>query len=171
MRARKYSKMVKLFLGISVIAFFSFCGYLFAKKYRKRKQFFIQLYEFNNRFLNEISYYRRPIQEFIFKYPYKGEFKLFIQLFSNNIHGAGMLYNDLEHEEFSFLKKEEKGILMDYFSMLGRGDSSSQKSYFSSVKEELIKRKNEADVEYKKYGDLYIKLGFLCGLLVLILIV
>ena len=61
--------------------------------------------------------------------------------------------------------------MVDYFSMLGRGDSSSQKGYFSSVKEDLRRRKIETDAEYKKYGDLYIKLGFLCGLLVLILIV
>ena len=169
--ARKYTKMIKFFLGVAIIVFFSFCGYLFAKKYRKRKHFFMQLYDFNDRFLNEISYYRRPIVEFIVKYSFKGEFNLYIESFINNIQNISVCFDELENEEFYFLKKEEKSILVDYFSMLGKGDSSSQKGYFSSVKDDLRQRKIETDAEYKKYGDLYIKLGFLCGLLVLILIV
>ena len=71
----------------------------------------------------------------------------------------------------SFLKKEEMGFLEDYFQMLGKGDSSSQKAYFSAMKDEIQKRYALAENEYKKYGDLYIKLGFLCGLFLLILIV
>ena len=59
----------------------------------------------------------------------------------------------------------------DYFQMLGKGDSSSQKTYFSAMKEEIQKRYNLAENEYKRYGDLYIKLGFLCGLFLLILII
>ena len=60
-------------------------------------------------------------------------------------------------------------MVEDYFLMLGKGDSLSQKGYFSSVKEPLLRLQNEAETTCKRYADLYIKLGFLCGLLILIL--
>ena len=69
------------------------------------------------------------------------------------------------------LKEEEKIFLYDYFQMLGKGDSISQKTYFSSVQQTLSKWKESSNQEGKKYEDLYIKLGFLCGLFVLILII
>ena len=77
----------------------------------------------------------------------------------------------LENPDYDFLKKEEIALIGDYFSMLGKGDSISQKGYFSSVKEDLKILETEAVQTSKKYGDLYIKLGFLCGLFILILII
>ena len=60
--------MTKFLLGVCIVAFTSFCGYFFAKKYAKRKLFLEQLKEFNDRFINEIGYYKRPLGEFISKY-------------------------------------------------------------------------------------------------------
>ena len=40
--------MVKFLLGVAIVAFSSYCGFVFAKKYRKRKLFFGQLKEFND---------------------------------------------------------------------------------------------------------------------------
>lgn len=164
--------MAKFLLGMAIVAFTSFCGYVFAKKYRKRKQFLSQMKTFNERFLGEIAYYRRPIGEFAEKYLYKGEFNEFLQEFFFNLD----LYSQdsqqkISFDGFEFLTQEEKNVVSDYFRMLGRGDSASQKAYFSSIKEQLGRLLTEADVAYKKYGDLYIRLGFLCGLLILILII
>ena len=72
---------------------------------------------------------------------------------------------------YSFLKEEDKKTVEDYFFMIGKGDSASQKSYFSSMKESLFILRNETENAAKRYVDLYIKIGFLCGLLILILIV
>lgn len=164
--------MAKFLLGIVIVAFTSFIGFLLAGKYRKRKQFFKQLWEFNERFLSEISYYRRPIKEFAAKYVYQGEFKLLLEDFFAEIENRSA--NDralVDMPVYKFLKNEEKRIVEDYFLMLGKGDSSSQRGYFTSIKDTLTKLQSEADIASKKYGDLYIKLGFLCGLLVLILLI
>ena len=100
--------MAKFFLGLAIVAFTSFCGYLFAKKYRQRKQFFSQWKEFNERFLNEISYYRRPLIEFVFKYPYKGEFNKLLERFFQTIEERnlflGIVYDKIE---YAFLSKQE----------------------------------------------------------------
>lgn len=163
--------MAKFFLGIAIVAFTSFCGFLLARKYRQRKQFFTQLRDFNERFLTEINYYRRPLKEFASKYVYKGEFRLLLQEYFRGIDESFRALRVLESSDFSFLKKDEKSFVADYLQSLGKADSSSQKAYFSSVKDTLGKLYTEATENCKKYGDLYIKLGFLCGLLILILII
>ena len=164
--------MAKFLLGIVIVAFTSFCGYLLSKKYRRRKVFFSQINEFNERFLNEMSYYRRPLTEFFSKYEYTKEFKFLLDDYIQTLrNGQTSLEKALETADYDFLKKEEKSFICDYFNMLGKGDSVSQKAYFSSVKECLKKQANEAMIESKRYGDLYIKLGFLCGLFILILII
>ena len=154
-----------------MVAFTAFCGYLLSKKYRQRKLFFLQLKEFNGRFLNEISYYRRPIAEFVSGYSYQGEFQTLLVLFFEKIKERSASEKVfLDDEEFAFLTRDEKRLVEDYFQMLGKGDSKSQKDYFSSVKDCISKLQTETETDCKKYGDLYVKIGFLCGLLILIII-
>ncbi len=164
--------MLKFFLGIVIVAFTTFCGYKLAGKYRKRQDFFRQFFQFNERFLAELGYYRRPLREFLVKYPYKGEFRLFIEEFSHGLNEDNFLIAEIvEDTAFSFLVKEEQRLIENYFSMLGKGDSASQKGYFTSIKEELNSRQIIAENTCKKYADLYIKIGFLCGLFILIIII
>lgn len=164
--------MLKFFLGIAIVAFTSFCGYLLAKKYRQRKEFFSQFKEFNERFLSEISYYRRPIREFASRYAYKGEFHTLLEDFFRSLTSRSADARSFtDFPTYGFLTTEEKKVVEDYFLMLGKGDSGSQKGYFSAVKEPLNKLQTESETACKKYGDLYVKIGFLCGLLILILIV
>ncbi len=164
--------MLKFIFGVGIVAFTSFCGHLLAKKYRQRKLFFTQLKEFNERFLSEISYYRRPIREFVAAYAYRGEFEAFLHVFYETM---GERSNQdrafVDGHEYAFLTQEDKRVVEDYFLMLGRGDSASQKAYFTSVKSGIEKLQIEADTQCKRYGDLYIKLGFLCGLLILLLMI
>ena len=164
--------MVKILLCIAIVVFTSVCGYIFARKYRQRKQFFQQLFLFNERFLSEITYYRRPLRVFAEKYTYKGAFHTFLSNFFYALNDKEQNANvSLTFENCEFLTKEERGMLEDYFHMLGAGDSASQKAYFSGMKSLVASHQADAEKEYKKYGDLYIKLGFLCGLLIVILIV
>ncbi len=164
--------MIKFLLGIAVVAFTSFCGHFLSKKYRIRKVFFKQWKEFNERFLSEISYYRRPLRQFIEVYSYQGEFQQLLHDFYLTLDERTPLEKILsETDAYAFLKAEEKRGIEDYFLMIGKGDSASQKTYFSSVKERLATLQQTTETEAKRYGDLYVKLGFLCGLLILILIV
>lgn len=164
--------MWKVILSVVIVVFTSFCGHLCARKYRRKKLFYTQLNEFNERFLNEVSYYRRPLADFVGKYPYKGEFaQLLNDFFARLKRGEITLGFVYSNDETDFLRQEEKGEIDDYFQMLGKGDSASQKAFFSSQKEVLRARLKGAEDTYKRYGDLYIKLGFLCGLFIVILII
>ncbi len=153
---------IKFLLSGLIIAFCILLGYLAANKYRARKKFFAQFEAFNLRYLNELSYARKPLSEFLEGYEYSGDFAKTVSSFSQK-REAGCNH--------SFLTKEEKGECADYFSMLGKGDSSSQSVYFASKKAYLAEKKGTAEKECKARASLYLKLGLLAGLAVVILII
>lgn len=127
---------------------------------------------FNERFLSELTYFRRPIQEFVSSYAYRGEFlQLLYDYFHLNKKKNISLQEILKKETYSFLKPDDKAIVFNYFSMIGKADSVAQKNYFTSMKETLKLAEAEAIKNNKKYGELYVKLGFLIGLLIVILII
>lgn len=162
--------MTKVFFYCIIVCFTTLCGYILTKKYRERKLFFNQFSHFNERFINEIIYYKRPIQQFLSNYLYKGKFQEFLE-------GYWIYLKDKNNEkialinEYSFLNNEEKRLILDYFSMIGTGDSKSQFNYFSGIKNQLNALKNTSETEHKKYANLYLKLGFLCGLFIVIILI
>lgn len=166
--------MVKLLVGLAIVCFCAFLGYFLSKKYRKRKDFFLQMSQFNDRFLAEISYYRRPITRFLTQFSYKGEFDSLLSYFYQSLQEdscGGRRTLEVGKGELPFLSSDELSFVKDYFQTLGKGDCNSQNGYFTAAKGQInvIKEKSESDC--KKYGDLYVKLGFLAGLALLILIV
>ena len=164
--------MLKFIVGTAIVAFSSFCGYKFAGKYRRKKQFYKQFCVFNERFLEELSYARRPIGEILSKGVYTGEFQILLCAFVSYLQNNDKdFFLTLNEGPFSFLTEDEKMELCDYFLTLGKGDSKAQKGYFLSVKERIEKRRLDAEEKCKRYADLYVKLGFLCGLFILILII
>lgn len=171
-RAKWCCEMLKIVLGMAIVAISTACGYIFSKKYRQRRCFMGQLREFNELFINEIAYYRRPIKDFLACHCYSGEFQLLLQDYLASLAEYPPQKSCfLDLSKYSFLQASEKTDIIDYFMMLGKGDSASQKSYFLSMRERLVKYETEAISQSKKYENLYIKLGFLCGLFILILIV
>ena len=164
--------MLKVVLGVAIVAVFTAGGYILSKKYRQRRRFLGQFREFNEQFINEITYYRRPIKEFLSMHTFEGEFHLLLQSY--------MMSLDQHREEggqpldlspYAFLCENERVDVLDYFTALGKGDTVSQKSYLQSMRERLTKYESEAISQGKKYENLYIELGFLCGLFILILII
>ncbi len=153
--------MLKVFCAVAIVAFSSYAGYFCAGKYRKRKAFLFQLNSFNERFLNELNFNRRPLKALLKEGEYTGEFKEFL---SNYEVGKIIC-------EHSFLSSDDKSLVNAYFSTLGKGDSFSQSGYFSNMKQSISKSAADAELALKKYGDLYLKLGFLAGLAIVVLIV
>ncbi|MDE6059398.1 MAG: stage III sporulation protein AB [Clostridia bacterium] len=153
---------LKFLVCICIVAFCIFLGYLAAAKYRSRKMFFSQLAVFNERYLTELCYARKPLSEFLREYEYSGDFAKTVSAFAQH---------RVTESKLSYLTKDEKKLCADYFGMLGKGDAVSQKSYFSSQKGELNEKKTSSEREAKSRGELYLKLGLLAGLAFVILIV
>ena len=153
---------IKVLLALAIVAFATLLGYLAATKWRLRRDFYVQLCLFHERYLNELGYARKPLGEFLKEYSYKGDFAKVVQAFGEERKtqiGLG------------YLTKEERAEAVDYFSMLGKGDAASQKGYFSAQTAALTQKREGAQREAKTRGELYTKLGLLAGLAAVILIV
>lgn len=150
---------IKFALCGLVVAFCVLIGYVAGEKYRTRKKFFTALADFNGRYLAELAYSRKPLAEFLASCNYKGEFRKVAEAVSRRE----------PLPKLPFLTKDETETLDAYVSMLGRGDSYSQSGFFSAQKEALEKSRAQAEREAKTRGELYLKLGFLAGLALIIL--
>ncbi len=152
---------LKILLSALIVAFCVALGYFAAEKYRARKKFFSELSSLNEAYLNELSYAKKPLEVFLEERKGKGEF-------------AKVISSLLRHEPPSLknfrLTEEEQADCSEYFSMLGRGDSLSQRTFFSSKTSCLAQKKTACEKEAKTRTTLYVKLGLLAGLAFVILI-
>ena len=141
---------IKALLAICIVAFGTGMGYFAAGKWRARKEFYVQMCLFHERYLNELNYERKPLGVFFSAYEYTGDFGKTVRSCAEG-HGAAPAYK--------------------YFSMLGTGDALSQKNYFSAQTAALTQKRENGVKEAKSRGELYVKLGLLAGLAAVILIV
>lgn len=152
---------LKFILSGLIIAFCVVLGWLAAEKYRIRKKFFSQLAALNAQYISELTYSRKPLDVFLEKQNCTPDF-------------AKLLQSVKRHESVSFkgfhLTGEETADYTEYFSMLGRGDTASQRGFFSAKSAILAEKKLATEKEAKARGELYIKLGLLAGLAFVILI-
>lgn len=153
--------MLKVLLAVLIVAFCTYLGYFLSEKYRRRKSYMAQLSAFNERFINELSYARRPLKEFFEGYEYKGDFKKSLADYSSSAPVGGL----------AFLTRDEKNYVCGYFAMLGKGDAYAQSGYFAAQKDALAAYKAESEADAKKYGELYMKMGFLAGLAAVVAII
>ncbi len=61
-------------------------------------------------------------------------------------------------------------FLTAYFNRLGGTDALSQIDYLNERRAELKKYKEESAADYKKYSSLYIKIFFMVGVLIAVLL-
>lgn len=61
-------------------------------------------------------------------------------------------------------------FIEDYLLNLGKSDALSQIDYLNGRTSELLKLKEESFSDYKRYSSLYIKIFFLIGVLVAVLL-
>lgn len=153
---------LKIIICIAVIVFSTLLGYLLSGKYRARRKFYDQFCLFNERYLNELSYLRKPLPDFLKQHEYTGDFAKTIKQCVENRDCT---------VKFSFLTNEERSACGNYFSMLGKGDALSQKSFFGAQSGLLEEKRAEGEKQAKSRQSLYIKLGLLAGLAIVILII
>ncbi len=153
---------LKIIVSCAIVAFGIGIGYLAAGKYRSRKKFFAQLYDFNERYLSELGYSRKPLPVFLKEFPATGDFRKSLE---------GLAFSRAPDLRYPYLTADEKKECGDYFFMLGRGDAQSQSGYFGARREPLGEKKAACEKEAKANGELYIKLGLLAGLAFVILII
>ncbi len=152
---------LRLILCALIVAFCTAIGYLAAEKYRARRSYFSQLSDFVERYIAELGYAKKPLPAFLGSCHFNGDF-------------GKTMERVARHEEIvcreSYLTEAERADCEGLYSMLGKGDSISQREYFQSKKQPIAEKKAAAEREAKSHSDLYLKLGLLAGLAFVILI-
>lgn len=154
--------MISYILYVCIVLFLTYIGYFLSGKYRLKKNFYKEWVRFHRAFLNDMEYIRRPLPELFERFSAKGEFEKILETYQKEHFLQGNI---------PFLNKEENGFLSEYFSFLGRSDFTGQKEYFSAAGKSLEDTYAAAEKDAAKYTDLYIKLGFLLGIAIVILLV
>lgn len=106
------------------------------------------MYEFNERLLLNMKYSRASVSVIAEDYPYMKKL----------LNGE----NPLDGEDGEFLSL--------YIGSIGTTDALSQIDYLNERKAAIRKYKEESAAESKKYSSLYVKIFFMVGVLIAVLL-
>ena len=115
---------------------------------KKRMQVFAELYEFNEQLLLNLKFSRSPIEQVA------ATFKFIPAV--------------LQGEKL--LDGSDAEVIREYTENLGKTDALSQIDYLNEKKAVLTKYRDESQQNYKKYSSLYVKIFFMIGVLMAVLL-
>ncbi len=161
---------MNIILGFIALAACTFVGYLYSTKYSSKKNFYQSFVFFNSRLLSEVSFAKKPIIAILAEKDDKNDnfYNILKERFKNN-----EMTNSTQNEyleKLKFLSQDEKNVVYEYLGNIGGSDRASQLLYLQTVEKQIKERLLESTEEEKKYKSLYVKMGFLIGLAVFIII-
>ena len=152
---------MKIILGILIVSLSTFLGYLISQKYTDRLKFYEDYIKFNDALISGITFTSKTVIDLIDK-----ENKRYF-----NSELKEYFLGEKSIENGNFLQKSEKEYLKNYLSQIGNKNKQMQLEYVNIVKIDLNKEREKAKIELKKYKTLYVKLGFLIGIMIFILLI
>ena len=154
---------MNLFLGITSLVLCTFLGAFYAKKYTNRKNFYMNFSSFNSKIKNEVAFTQNSIVSI-----------------SKNISFETNDFNDCVKKVFcdntpfefdkKYITKDEIEYFSSYLKTIGTSDRETQIQYIESASKYLNEKLAKAEENEKKYKKAYVKLGFLIGLILLIVL-
>ena len=72
--------------------------------------------------------------------------------------------------KITYLTVQEKNFVFEYFAKIGKLDKDTQLEYLKSVSSIILEKQQYSISDEKKYKALYVKLSFLIGLILLIVV-
>ena len=150
---------MKIVLGIVLVFLSTFLGYVLSAKFTSRKQFYNDFYNFNSKLKQEISFRQSTILSLI-----DSEFSDFYSILRKYLKENVFCFNK------TYLKEEEVKFFYNYVNTIGTGDKDSQIDFLDKINANLLEKQRNSFDEEKKYKTLYIKLGFLFGLIIFVLV-
>ena len=123
-------------------------GVFLSAKKKRRMQIFSELYEFNEQLLLNLKFSRQTMDKVALN------FKFIPDLLSGK----------------KLLDGRDGELVGEYLFNLGKRDALSHIYYLNERKAALTKFRDESAENYKKYSSLYIKIFFLLGVLMAVLL-
>ena len=152
---------MRLFLGIILLLLCLFIGYCMSGKYHFRSIFFSDFLSFNTLLTQEIAFKQTTIVNIIKNQSVKNDFYYLLNKY---------ISNEIKDFNIQYLTTQEKNFALEYFEKIGRFDKETQLEYLNNVNKIIIEKQQASSLDEKKYNALYIKLSFLIGLILLIIV-
>lgn len=149
---------MKLFFGIICCLICTVFGFVLSDKFVKRNKFFKDFLNFNKKLISEVSFGQKKLSDIMKDFSCDGDFKKAISKFCPNTVLP------------KYLNEEEKALLIDYVNGVGKKDKDTQLKELAEINTKLTELSEQTEKDLKKYKPLYIKLGFLTGLAILIMV-
>lgn len=152
-----------------IIAIFCLCclvGYIFSKKYMKRKKFFSSLIMLADKLSLEINFSRERLKVLLQNFDTANKKNLLgvDEKFIEYLDKKSELTIEEVFKKADVLKTEEKDSVLLFLKTLGRSDVENQIKEIQTFVGRFNDIKNQCDLEQKKYGNLSMKLGIVAGL-------
>ena len=148
---------MKLILGVICVVMGVLIGYRFSDKFTQRKRFFNDFYLFNNLLKNEVAFSQRTI-------------KSIYNSFENSIFTEYVKDGCVDDKSIKFITADERKVVKEYCLNVSKTDRISLMNYLNSMTATIEQYSKKATEDEKKYKTLYIKLGFLIGLIILVVL-
>lgn len=139
-------------------------GVFFYKKYKERSAYFTDVVGLIETLVVDVRYRQDGLLMVLnnYKVGLKSDFSSTIESFLNG---------NIGEQKISVLNKIERKRVEKFFASLGRIDSDTQLLLLQGEKEEFTKLSTLAKEKFVKYGSMFIKLGFLLGIGIGILLI
>lgn len=122
-------------------------GVFLSANKKKKAAVFSELCEFNEQLLLNLKFNKKPLYEVAQSFKY----------IPTALKGGKVLDG------------KDGEVVSDYLVNLGKSDAISQIDYLNGRKEMLAKYRDESQLNYKKYSSLYVKIFFMLGVLMAVL--
>lgn len=148
-------------------------GYIFSTKYKKRVQFYSSLILLAQKLDVEINFSRERLKTLIESIDEKTKKNLFCvdKNFVAYLGSESELDMNKLLEKCSFLKNDEKEMVFLFFKNLGRSDVTGQTKEIQNFLKRFDDNLTKCAAENKKYGSLCLKLGFIVGLFLAVILI
>ncbi|MGN0771694.1 MAG: stage III sporulation protein AB [Christensenellales bacterium] len=140
--------------------------------YKKRKEFFTELLDFDTYLNSCVVNLKMPILQVIDNY-IKNKDKIVVRFFQGVAESIDTGDKEILNKKIadSPLFKKDRDMVFSYFADIGKSGYDTQIALLKHHTQILSDAANKAQKEYASNGKLCYKLGFLLGLAIMILVV
>jgi hypothetical protein len=159
--------LAKIFLGCAFIIFCTTIGKKTTDKYKLKLDYFECLYNFNNALKQNLMHRQENILNLVNVDTFCQDFKATLSSFKlskqNETTNLDIYFPDWADDE-------DKVFLLNYFSLLGKGNLQSEMENMLYHEEIINEKLNKIADKNSKFSKLGQKLGFAVGMTVFIII-
>lgn len=164
--------MIKILLVIIVVGGFLYVGCGVSNYYKKRDEFFSGLILLCDKLRADIDFSGKNLVTIFQNIDLDGNLKKLSSNFCEYLKNKDVEFSTKQlFRGIWILKDEEKTTIYDFFSRLGRHDSDNEIKLIDDFKIIISPLFATCQQDKNKYGKMSVKISFLLGLMVAILII